>query len=165
MTTVLYSGSFDPVTFGHLDVMRRAARLFDRVVVGVGAHHSKNALFTPEERVLMIVEAASAIEAEEGCGRIEVVTFDGLVVEAAREVGASAIVRGLRNAADFDYEEQMAGMNRALEPAVEVVYVSPSPAVRHIASSLVRQICTLGGPIDAFVPPQVAERLRARLKR
>lgn len=159
MTTAIYPGSFDPATNGHLDVMRRAARLFDRVVVAVGAHHSKTAVFTPQERVEML-EALCA-EAAPG-GRIIVTTFTGLVVDAARAAGADVVLRGVRNVADFDYEVQMEGMNRAMAPGLDVVYLAASPEVRHIASSLVRQIAALGGPVDAFVPPQVAERLRAR---
>ncbi len=162
MTIALYSGSFDPATFGHLDVMRRAARIFERVVVAVGAHHSKSALFSPQERVEMLTAlAADAAPA----GRITVTTFSGLVVDAARDAGAGVILRGIRNVADFDYEVQMEGMNRTLAPDLEVAYLAASPDVRHVASSLVRQIAALGGPIDAFVPPQVAERLRARYQR
>ncbi len=162
MTTALYSGSFDPATLGHLDVMRRAARIFDRVVVAVGAHHSKSAVFSPEERVEMLEALAAEIAPD---GRITVTTFSGLVVDAAREADASVILRGIRNVADFDYEVQMEGMNRTMAPDVEVVYLAASADVRHVASSLVRQIAALGGPIDAFVPPQVAERLRARYQR
>jgi pantetheine-phosphate adenylyltransferase len=161
MTTALYSGSFDPVTFGHLDVIARSARLFDRLVIAVGAHHSKSAVFTPDERVEMIGEAVSGIVTAAG-RPVEIVTFTGLLVDAARDAGASVVVRGLRNATDFDYEAQMEGMNSAMAPGLEVVYLTASPAVRHIASSLVRQIAALGGPLDAFVPPHVAERLRAR---
>lgn len=164
MTTALYSGSFDPVTVGHLDVIARAARLFDRLVVAVGAHHSKSAIFTPAERVAML-EAAVAPVAAATASRIEVTTFSGLVVEAARSAGAATIVRGIRNATDLDYESQMAGMNASLAPEIDTVYLAASPAVRHVASSLVRQIAALGGPIDAFVPPQVAERLRAHYTR
>lgn len=159
MTIAIYPGSFDPATNGHLDVARRAARLFDRVVVAVGAHHSKTAVFTPPERVEML-EALCADVAP--AGRIVVTTFTGLVVDAARAAGASVVLRGVRNVADFDYEIQMEGMNRAMAPDLDVVYLAASPDVRHIASSLVRQIAALGGPVDAFVPPQVAEKLRAR---
>ncbi len=158
MTTALYPGSFDPVTFGHLDVIERAARLFDHLIVAVGAHHSKSALFSPAERVDLLRPSLDEIAGRTG-RRVEIRTFDGLVVEAARGAGATVIVRGLRNATDLDYETQMAGMNTAMAPEVEVVYLTAAPAVRHIASSLVRQIAALGGPVDAFVPPQVAARL------
>lgn len=164
MTTALYSGSFDPATLGHVDVMRRAARLFDRLVVAVGVHHAKSALFEPAERVAMLEAIAAELSAGGG-GRIDVVTFSGLVVDAARDAGAAAIVRGLRNETDFDYEVQMEGMNKTLAPDLDVVYLAAAPGVRHIASSLVRQIAALGGPVDAFVPPHVAERLRARHRR
>jgi pantetheine-phosphate adenylyltransferase len=160
MKTALYSGSFDPATLGHVDVIRRAARLFDRLVLAIGVHHAKKALFSEAERTEMLTEIAAAVMAEVPC-RIDVVAFDGLVVDAARAAGAGVIVRGVRNVTDFDYEAQMAGMNAALAPEIDVVYLAASPEVRHIASSLVRQIAALGGPVDAFVPPQVADRLRA----
>ena len=160
MITALYPGSFDPVTFGHLDVVERAARLFPRLVVAVGAHHSKSGLFDVRERVAMLEAAVAPLAGRTG-GDVRVATFSGLVVEAARAEGATVVVRGLRNATDLDYETQMAGMNAAMAPEIEVVYLTASPAVRHVASSLVRQVAALGGPLDAFVPPQVAERLRA----
>ena len=164
MTTALYSGSFDPATLGHVDVMRRGSRLFDRLVVAVGAHHAKAALFATDERVAMLQAIAGGIGAETG-RTIEVVTFSGLVVDAAREVGASVILRGVRNVTDFDYEVQMEGMNTTLSPDLDVVYLAAGSGVRHIASSLVRQIAALGGAVDAFVPPEVAERLKARYQR
>jgi pantetheine-phosphate adenylyltransferase len=161
MTTALYSGSFDPVTFGHLDVIARAARLFDRLVVAVGAHHSKSGLFQVDERVEML-RAATHGFATASARPVEIVTFHGLLVDAARDAGAAVVVRGLRNATDLDYEVQMERMNAAMAPGLEVVYLTAAPAVRHIASSLVRQVAALGGPLDAFVPPDVAARLRAR---
>jgi pantetheine-phosphate adenylyltransferase len=160
MKTALYSGSFDPPTLGHVDVIRRAARLFDRLVLAIGVHHAKKALFTEDERTEMLREIAAEVMAGTAC-RIDIVAFDGLVVDAARQAGATVIVRGVRNVTDFDYEAQMAGMNAALAPEVDVVYLAASPGVRHIASSLVRQIAALGGPVDAFVPPHVATRLKA----
>ena len=160
MRTALYSGSFDPVTFGHVDVITRASRLFERLVVAVGVHHAKKALFGEGDRIEMLETVAREISAATG-GSIEIVTFDGLVVEAARHVGASAIIRGIRNTTDFDYEAQMAGMNAVMAPEIETIFLAAAPEVRHIASSLVRQVAALGGPLDAFVPPQVAERLRA----
>jgi pantetheine-phosphate adenylyltransferase len=156
MRAALYPGSFDPVTFGHLDVIRRAAALADRLVVAVGVHHSKSGLFPPAERVELLQAALAGVP-----GRIEVTTFDGLVVDAARAAGAKVIMRGIRNGADLDYETQMAGMNRALDPGLEYVFLAAAPETAHIAASFVRQIAALGGSVDAFVPPHVAERLRA----
>ncbi len=161
MTTALYAGSFDPVTYGHLDVIERASRLFDRLVVAVGVHHEKKGEFDAAERESMLRELVGPITVRTG-GRIEVVTFSGLVVEAARAHGASVMVRGLRNGSDLDVETGMAGMNAAMAPEVDTIYIGASPAVRHIASSLVKQIARLGGDVAAFVPPQVAEKLRAR---
>ncbi len=161
MTTALYAGSFDPATYGHLDIIERASRLFDRLVVAVGVHHEKKGEFSATEREAMLRELVAPVAARTG-SRIEVVAFSGLVVEAAREHGAAVMVRGLRNASDLDVEAGMAGMNAALVPEIDTVYLGASPAVRHIASSLVKQIARLGGDVTAFVPPQVAEKLRAR---
>lgn len=160
MTVALYSGSFDPVTYGHLDIVERAARLFDGLIVAVGTHHSKSGLFDAEARIAMLTEAIRPIAVRTGRS-IAVSPFSGLVVEAAREMGANVVVRGLRNATDLDYEAQMERMNAAMAPDLEVVYLTATPTFGHIASSLVRQIAALGGPLDAFVPPHVAERLRA----
>jgi pantetheine-phosphate adenylyltransferase len=161
MTTAIYTGSFDPVTYGHLDVIGRAARLFDTLVVAVGAHHAKKALFTADERQAMLVEVVAPIAAKTGC-RIEVVTFDDLAVDVARRHGASTFVRGIRNTRDLDDEASMAGMNAAMAPEVDSVFLSASGSVRHIASSLVKSVAAMGGDVSAFVPPQVAEKLRAR---
>lgn len=162
MTTALYSGSFDPVTFGHIDVMRRASRLFPRLVVAIGAHHAKKALFSAEERVAMLTVIADEIAAETG-NAVVVDTFEGLVVDAARAAGARVIVRGIRSVTDFDYEVQMAGMNAHLAPDIDTIYLSAAPHVSHIASSLVRQVAALGGALDAFVPSHVADMLKARV--
>lgn len=159
MTTALYSGSFDPPTLGHVGIIRRGAALFDRLVVAVGAHHAKAGLFPVSERIGMLAEIAAGIAP----GRIDVVSFDGLVVEAARKAGATAILRGIRSGSDLDYERQMAGSNAALVPEIDTVFLVADGAVSHIASSLVRQIATLGGDLAPFVPPQVALRLKARL--
>ena len=161
MTTALYAGSFDPATYGHLDVIERASRLFDRLVVAVGVHHEKKGEFDAAEREAMLRELVASIASRTG-GRIEVVAFSGLVVEAAREHGASVMVRGLRNASDLDVEVGMAGMNAELAPEIDTIYLGASPSVRHIASSLVKQIARLGGDVAAFVPPQVATKLRDR---
>ena len=157
--TALYPGSFDPVTLGHLDVIRRAARIADRLVIAVGVHHGKAPLFSAEERTAMLREAIAA--GPDGMGAaVEVVTFSGLVVDAMRAAGADLLVRGLRDATDFDYEMQMAGMNAAIAPGIDVVFLPASPAHRHIAASLVRQIAAMGGDVSPFVPPPVAEMLK-----
>ena len=161
MTTALYAGSFDPVTYGHLDVIERASRLFDRLVVAIGVHHEKKGEFDAAEREAMLRELVAAIADRTG-GLIEVVTFDCLVVDIARRHQARVIVRGIRNSSDLDVEVGMAGMNAAMAPEIDTVYFGASSGVRHVASSLVKQIARLGGDVTAFVPPQVAEKLRAR---
>lgn len=158
MTTALFSGSFDPVTYGHLDVVRRAAGLFDRVVVAIGVHHAKKTTFTAGEREAMLRELVVDIAATTGA-TIDVITFDGLAVDAARSVGAKVFVRGVRNAIDYDYEAQMAGLNGMLDAGLDTVFFAASSGVGHIASSLVKQIAEFGGDITALVPPQVAEKL------
>ena len=155
----LYSGSFDPVTNGHLDIIGRAARMVDMLVVAVGVHHGKKALFEPAERCTMIEQEAAGLVAAAGA-ELRVVTFSGLVVDAAREAGAAIIIRGLRDATDFDYEMQMAGMNGSMAPDVDTVFLGASAGCRHIAASLVRQIARMGGDVSAFVPAAVARRLK-----
>ena len=159
--TAFYSGSFDPLTNGHLDVIERAAALCDRLVVGVGANASKSALFSTDERIAMIHAAGAAL----GGLALEAITFTGLAVEAARAAGASIILRGLRDDTDFNYEMQMAGMNGAMAPLLRTVFVPASPQVRHVSSTLVRQIASLGGDVSAFVPPNVAAALAARFSK
>ena len=159
--TGFYPGSFDPVTYGHIDIARRATKLVDRLIVAVGTHHDKQALFTADERIAMVVDALRPVADETGT-EFDVTTFDTLTVTAAREVGASVIIRGLRNAADFDYEMQMAGMNAAMVPDVETVFLASSPETRYIAASLVRQIAAMGGDVSSFVPAQVAESLKRK---
>ncbi len=152
----LYPGSFDPVTNGHLDIIRRAARLADKLVVAVGIHHGKAPLFPAEERIALLRQ----VIAEQAGAAVEVVTFSGLVVDAMREAGAGILVRGLRDATDFDYEMQMAGMNAAMAPGIEIVFLPASVSHRHIAASLVRQIAAMGGDVSPFVPEIVAARMR-----
>lgn len=159
--TALYSGSFDPVTNGHADVLRQALGFADRVVVAIGVHPGKAPMFSFDERVAMIAAVAAASFGADA-GRISVAAFDGLVVEAARAHGAGLIVRGLRDGTDLDYEMQMSGMNGTLAPDLQTIFVPASPGVRHITATLVRQIAAMGGDVAAFVPPTVAERLAAR---
>ena len=156
-----YPGSFDPVTLGHTDVIARACRLVDRLAIGVGTNDAKQPMFTVAERVAML-EAETATIAEKTGTAIDIVTFGGLAVDAAREAGATVIVRGLRDATDFDYEVGMAGMNGAMAPEVQTVFLPASPAVRPITATLVRQIAKMGGDITAFVPAPVAARLKAK---
>ncbi|GLK80577.1 pantetheine-phosphate adenylyltransferase [Methylopila turkensis] len=156
-----YAGSFDPVTNGHLDVVRRACALADRLVVGVGVHPGKTPLFSAEERIAMLAETCAPIAQARGVA-FEVVTFDRLVVTAAAGAGATILVRGLRDATDFDYEMQMAGMNGAMAPEIETVFLPSSPGVRALTATLVRQIAAMGGDVSSFVPPAVVERLKRR---
>ena len=158
---ILYSGSFDPLTNGHLDVTRRACAMAERVIVAIGVHSSKAPVFAAEMRAEMIVAVLGPITAELG-STLEVVTFDDLVVAAARRLGASLIVRGIRDGTDLDYEMQMAAMNETMAPEIATVFVPASPATRPITATLVRQIAAMGGDVSAFVPPLVATRLRAR---
>jgi pantetheine-phosphate adenylyltransferase len=162
--TALYTGTFDPVTNGHLDVVRRASRLADRLVIAIGVHAAKAPIFTAAERREMLKVVCGPAAAESGA-ELEVVTYDDLAVEAARRHGASLIVRGLRDGTDFDYEMQMAAMNEAMAPGVPTVFVPASPLVRAITSTLVRQVAAMGGNVDAFVPPEVAARIRAKYPR
>ncbi len=159
--TALYSGTFDPLTYGHLDVIRQGAALFDRVVVAIGVHPGKSPWLTFEERRDVIAAACADLPAT-----IEVAQFDGLAVAAARDAGACAILRGLRDATDFDYEMQMAGMNGAMAPDIKTVFLPAAPGLRHISGTLVRQIVALGGDVSAFAPPASVEALqRARQRR
>lgn len=158
----LYTGSFDPLTLGHVDVILSAAALCDRLIIAIGRHASKAALFSPDERAKLVEACCGALVAQRSC-QLSVMSFDGLAVEAAKAQGASLFVRGLRNGSDLDYEMQMAGMNRAMAPDVQTVFVASSPGVGHITATLVRQIAQLGGDVSPFVPREVAEALRAKL--
>jgi len=161
--SILYSGSFDPLTNGHLDVCRRACAMADRLVVAIGVHSSKVPVFSTEDRAAMIEEVVGPVAREKGVV-LEVVTFGDLVVEAARRLGCGLIIRGLRDGTDLDYEMQMAAMNETMAPDVATVFVPASPATRPITATLVRQIAGMGGDVTAFVPIPVAERLKARFK-
>ncbi len=162
--TAFYAGSFDPLTNGHLDVLRHAVQLTGRLVVGIGAQPTKTPLFSVEERAEMIREAMKPL-AEAAKTDFEVVAFDDLVVFAARRFGASILIRGLRDGTDLDYEMQMAGMNEAMAPDVLTVFLPSSPMVRPITATLVRQIASMGGDVSRFVPPAVARKLREKFAR
>jgi pantetheine-phosphate adenylyltransferase len=161
MRVGLYPGSFDPVTFGHVDIVRRAGHLVDKLVIAIGTHHDKHPLFTAEERVKLAGEVLRPVAKEIGF-KLDLTTYDTLTVDAAREAGASIVIRGLRDAGDFDYEMQMAGMNQALVPSIEKVFLASSPDSRHIAASLVRQIAAMGGNVSAFVPKVVTAALNKK---
>jgi pantetheine-phosphate adenylyltransferase len=156
-----YSGSFDPITLGHTDVIERACAMVDKLVIGIGIHPAKAPLFSNEERVDMLRVESRAIAEATGT-EIEIITFSNLAVHAAREEGATIIFRGLRDGTDFDYEMQMAGMNDAMAPDIQTVFVAASPAVRHIAANLVRQVALMGGNVVPFVSPGVAKRLEVK---
>ena len=157
----LYPGSFDPVTNGHLDVVRRAVGLCDRLIVAVGVHSGKQPLFSTEQRLEMVEAVFAPVAAAAGCA-FECTTYDNLTVAAAQQSGATIIIRGLRDATDLDYEMQLAGMNEAMAPEVHTVFLPASPMVRPITATLVRQIAGMGGDVSDFVPAPVAIRLKKR---
>lgn len=157
----IYAGSFDPVTNGHIDIVRGAVLLTDRLIVAIGIHPGKTPLFSVDERAKMLREECAPVAAAAGVD-FDVVTFDGLVVDTARQHGASLLIRGLRDGTDLDYEMQMAGMNGAMAPDVQTVFLPASPATRPITATLVRQIAKMRGDVAHFVPERVAQRLRAK---
>jgi pantetheine-phosphate adenylyltransferase len=159
--TALYAGSFDPVTNGHLDVVRQAAGLADKLVLAIGTHPGKTPLFAVEDRLAMLKTVCAPIGKEKGC-EMSTATFSDLVVMAAKRVGATLLIRGLRDGTDFDYEMQMAGMNGAMAPGIQTVFLPASPAVRPITATLVRQIAGMGGDVSAFVPAAVAAELKKK---
>ena len=157
--TGLYPGTFDPITFGHLDIIRRAAALVDVLVVGVAVQSSKTPIFNLDERCRLVREVTAQVKGAE----IRVEGFDGLVVDYAGKIEANVIVRGLRGVLDFDYEFQMAGMNAQLKPEIETVFLMAEARHHYISASLVRQIARLKGEVGAFVPPVVAQALARRV--
>jgi|ERR1700728_3198107 len=156
-----FAGSFDPMTNGHLDVVRAAVRLVDRLVLAIGVHPGKTPLFSVDERLAILDEICTPLGSTAGC-EIVCTTFADLVVVAARRAGATILIRGVRDATDFDYEMQMSGMNGAMATELQTVFLPASPAVRPITATLVRQIAGMGGDVSAFVPTQVAARLKRK---
>lgn len=161
MRTGLYPGTFDPITLGHVDIIQRAAKLVDRLVIGVAINRDKGPLFPVEQRVALVEREVAPIAARTGT-EIEVQPFDNLLVRFAEEVGASIIIRGLRAVADFEYEFQMVGMNRTLSEKVEMVFLMAGAQYQPIASKLVKEIARMGGDVSRFVSPEVAAALKKR---
>ena len=157
----LYPGSFDPVTNGHLDVVRQSVILCDRLIVAVGVHSGKKPLFSTDERLKMVRDVFAPIAAKAGCA-FDATTYDNLTIAAAQQSGATIMIRGLRDSTDLDYEMQLAGMNQAMAPDVHTLFVPASPLVRPITATLVRQIAAMGGDASSFVPPSVAASLKAK---
>ena len=160
----LYPGTFDPITLGHIDIIQRAMAMVDRLVIGVAINRDKAPLFALEERVFMVEEECREIAAMVG-GEIVVHPFENLLIDCARDVGAGIIIRGLRAVADFEYEFQMVGMNRALDSSIETVFLMADARRQAIASKLVKEICRLGGDVSKFVTPAVDAALVRRLRR
>ena len=154
--TAVYSGTFDPITLGHEDVVHRASQMFDKVVVAVATAHHKKTMFTLDERLAM------AQELTQDLSNVTVLPFTGLLCDFVQSQGARVIVRGLRSVTDYDYETQMAGMNRHLAPEVDTVFLHTSASVQHISSTLVREIATLGGKVEGLVSPAVLKALQAK---
>jgi len=153
----VYPGTFDPITWGHSDMLRRAAGLFDHLIVAVATAHHKKTLFSLEERLALVRQVVSPL------ANVSVAAFDGLVSDYVEAQGGQVMVRGLRSSTDFDYEFQLAGMNQALKPDIETVFLTPSPQYQSISSTLVREIAKLGGAVDQFVPPEVLAALKRKL--
>jgi len=152
----IYPGSFDPVTLGHLDVLHRASKLFDEVIIAVAINEQKSGLFTTEERVDLLRQVAEN-------GNIRVASFSGLLVNFAREMEACAVIRGLRAVSDFEFEFQMALMNRKLEPSLETIFLTPKEELTYLSSRIVKEVARLGGNVDVFLPPVVARALRVKI--
>ena len=155
----VYPGTFDPITLGHADIIRRGAKLVDRLIIGVTTNPSKNPMFTPEERMAMVEREVAAL----GIDNVSVVGFNALLMKFAKKQNATVILRGLRAVADFEYEYQMAGMNQQLDPAIETVFLMADVSLQPIASKLVKEIALFGGDIAKFVSPAVREDVVARI--
>lgn len=162
MRTALYPGTFDPVTLGHVDIIRRAAVLVDRLVIGVAINRDKGPLFSLEERVAMVEAECASLSVETGT-EIVAHPFENLLIDCAKDVGAQIIVRGLRAVTDFEYEYQMVGMNRALDSSIETVFLMADLKHQAIASKLVKEIARLGGDISKFVTPAVKDAVLAKM--
>ena len=158
MKTIVYPGTFDPITNGHIDLVERASRLFDKVVIGIASSQRKSPLFTIEERIKLASECLQHVP------NVEIHGFDCLLVNFVSDCNADAIMRGLRAVSDFEYEFQLANMNRALSPEIESIFLTPSEKFSYISSSLVREISSLRGDVSQFVPSNVAKALAARLQ-
>ena len=155
----IYPGTFDPITLGHMDILRRGAKLVDKLIVGVTTNPSKSPMFSTDERLAMVRREVADVD-----GEVEVVAFDALLMTFAERQGASVILRGLRAVADFEYEYQMAGMNQQLNDAIETVFLMADVSLQPIASRLVKEIALYGGAIDAFVPPIVSREVVERVE-
>jgi pantetheine-phosphate adenylyltransferase len=156
----VYPGTFDPITRGHLDIIRRGAKLVDRLIIGVTTNLSKNPMFSPAERIAMVQREVI----EQGIGNVEVTGFNALLMKFAEHQGANVIIRGLRAVADFEYEYQMAGMNQQLNNRIETVFLMADVSLQPIASKLVKEIALFGGDITQFVPPTVRDEVVARVE-
>jgi pantetheine-phosphate adenylyltransferase len=156
----VYPGTFDPITLGHADIIRRGAKLVDRLIIGVTTNPSKNPMFTPAERIAMVEREVATL----GIGNVAVVGFNALLMKFAERQGASVIVRGLRAVADFEYEYQMAGMNQQLNPNIETIFLMADVSLQPIASKLVKEIAMFGGEISPFVSPAVRDDVLARIE-
>ncbi|QRM45508.1 pantetheine-phosphate adenylyltransferase [Rhizobium sp. BG4] len=163
MTLAFYPGSFDPITNGHMDVLVQALNVAEKVIVAIGIHPGKAPLFSFEERADLIRQSLAEILPQKAAG-IEVVSFDNLVVDAARKHKASLLIRGLRDGTDLDYEMQMAGMNRQMAPDIQTIFLPAGTASRPITATLVRQIAAMGGDVSAFVPAAVLKALQSKRK-
>mgnify|MGYP000040490916 FL=1 len=155
--TAIYPGTFDPITDGHIDIILRASKLFDKVIVAVAANQGKTPLFTLQERVEIAEEVTSHL------ANVSIIGFDNLLVDCAKEYKADVVLRGLRAVSDFEYEFQMAGMNRRLSPELETVFLTPAEQYEFISSSMIREVAKLNGDVSSFVPSYVEERLRKKL--
>ncbi len=157
----LFPGSFDPITNGHVDIVRQAVRLADRLILAIGTHPGKVPLFSTDDRLAMLNEICAPVAQAAKC-ELRCITFADLVVATAKREGAGILIRGLRSGSDLDYEMEMAGMNGAMAPDIQTVFLPASPPVRPITATLVRQISAMGGDVSSFVPSAVAARLKAK---